>query len=57
MFVKKVLKNLMEYVKFGPSRIKVSRICLGTWQLPRSKRKICTACIKLMLKSSKGFLK
>jgi len=39
MFVKKVLKNLMEYVKFGPSRIKVSRICLGTWQLPRSKEK------------------
>ena len=25
----------MEYVRFGPSGLKVSRLCLGTWHLPR----------------------
>ena len=29
----------MEYVKFGPSGIKVSRLCIGTWHLPRMKEK------------------
>ncbi|MCD6563467.1 MAG: aldo/keto reductase [Thermoproteales archaeon] len=47
----------MEYVKLGPSGVKVSRLCIGTWHLPRSKDKDLFGINKVDVEEFKKILK
>ncbi len=47
----------MEYVKLGPSGVKISRLCIGTWHLPRSKDKDIYGINKVDVEEFKKILK